>query len=96
MKTFEFLKDIEDWRKFVYKIKLRLNQVEARSNVYKRSFLPLQSVTETDSKADRPILLRDISTHPAHRKFSTLEMDCHGNFTFLQMLIISKNMTVLR
>ena len=26
MKTFDFLNDYEDWRDFVYKIKLRLNQ----------------------------------------------------------------------
>ena len=96
MKTFEILKDIEDWKNFVYKIKLRLNQVEDRSDVHGRSFLPLQSVTETDSKSGRPMLLREISTHPAHRKFSTTEMDCHGTFTFLHMLIISKNMIVLR
>ena len=96
MKTFDFLNDYEDWRDFVYKIKLRLNQVEERPDVHGRSFSPLQSVAETDSKADRPVLLRKISTHPAHRKFSTLEMDCHGTFTFLHMLIISKNMKFLR
>ena len=61
MKTFDFLNDYEDWRDFVYKIKLRLNQVEERPDVHGRSFSPLQSVAETDSKADRPVLLRKIS-----------------------------------
>ena len=95
MKNFDFLNDLEDWRNFVYKIKLRLNQeVEETSEVLERSFKPLQSVTETPRYIDRPILLTSVSTHPAHQK--TQEKDCHGTFTFLHMLIISKNMKVLR
>ena len=93
MKNFDFKNDFEDWRNFVYKIKLRLNQVEDMSEVPERSFRPLRSVTETPN-VDRPMLLTSISIHPGHQK--TQEKDCHGTFTFLHMLIISKNMKFLR
>ena len=91
MKNFDFENDFKDWRNFVYKIKLRLNQVEETNEVLERSFRPSKSVTETP---DRPILLSNISVHPGHQK--TQEKDCHGTFTFLHMLIISKNMKFLR
>ena len=94
MKNFDFKNDFEDWRNFVYKIKLRLNQVEETNEVLERSFRPLKSVTETPSYVDRPILLSSISVHPGHQK--TQEKDCHGTFTFLHMLIISNNMKFLR
>ena len=108
MKNFDFKNDFEDWRNFVYKIKLRLNQVEETSEVLEKSFKPSQSVTETPQSVtetqqsvtetpryvDRPMLLTSISIHPAHQK--TQEKDCHGTFTFLHMLIISKNMKFLR
>ena len=93
LKNFDFKNDFEDWRNYVYKIKLRLNQVEETSEVPERSFRPLQSVTETPN-VDRPMLLTSISIHPGHQK--TQEKDCHGTFTFLHMLIISKNMKFLR
>ena len=99
MKNFDFKNDFKDWRNFVYKIKLRLNQVEETNKeetnkVVERSFRPLKSVTETPSYVDRPLLLSSISVHPGHQK--TQEKDCHGTFTFLHMLIISKNMKFLR
>ena len=94
MKNFDFKNDFKDWRNFVYKIKLRLNQVEETNEVLERSFRPLKSVTETPSYIDRPILLSSISVHPGHQK--TQEKDCYGTFTFLHMLIISKNMKFLR
>ena len=94
MKNFDFKSDFEDWRNIVYKIKLRLNQVEETSEVLEESFKPSQSVTETPRYVDRPMLLTSISIHPAHQK--TQEKDCHGTFTFLHMLIISKNMKYLR
>ena len=94
MKNFDFENDFKDWRNFVYKIKLRLNQVEETNEVLERSFRPLKSVTETPSYVDRPILLSSISVHPGHQK--TQEKDCYGTFTFLHMLIISKNMKFLR
>ena len=101
MKNFDFKSDFEDWRNIVYKIKLRLNQVEETSEVLERSFKPSQSVTETPQSVtetpryvDRPMLLTSISIHPAHQK--TQEKDCHGTFTFLHMLVISKNRKFLR
>ena len=94
MKNFDFENDFKDWRNFVYKIKLRLNQVEETSEVLGKSFRPLPSVTESTRYVNRPILLTCVSTHPAHQK--TQEKDCHGTFTFLHMLIISKNMKFLR
>ena len=93
MKNFDFKNDFKDWRNYVYRIKLRLNQVEETSEVPERSFRPLRSVTETPN-VDRPMLLTSISIHPGHQK--TQEKDCHGTFTFLHMLIISKNMKFLR
>ena len=98
MKNFDFKNDFKDWRNYVYRIKLRLNQVEETSEVHERSFRPLRSVTEkpqeTPRYVDRPMLLTSISIHPGHQK--TQEKDCHGTFTFLHMLIISKNMKFLR
>jgi hypothetical protein len=94
LKNFDFENDLKDWRNYVYKIKLRLNQVEETSEVPERSFRPLRSVTETPRNVDRPMLLTSISIHPGHQK--TQEKDCHGTFTFLHMLIISKNMKFLR
>ena len=96
MMNFDCLNDLKDWRNFVYKIKIRLNQIENPSEYLEMSLHNNFGFrdTETPRYVDRPMLRPSISTHPAQQR--TEEKDCHGTFTFLHMLIISKNMKVLR